>query len=136
MGNLKMIAVLVPKPRMTLVTALSRPAMMEPTPIIVPVPIITPRIVRNERILCSRTVESASPIAAVSSTQVIYESSALHPERFYGIELRGLLCRINSKEQPYGGGKRQPDQHGRKRHRHGNGAEAAHGQRDQPCKDH
>ena len=38
----------------------SSPAMIEPTPITAPVPMITPSTVRNERILCSRMVASAS----------------------------------------------------------------------------
>ena len=34
--------------------------MIEPTPITAPVPMITPSTVRNDRILCSRMVASAS----------------------------------------------------------------------------
>ena len=104
-GNLKMMAVLVPKLRMTLVTAPSRPAMMEPTPMMVPVPMITPSTVRNERILCSRTVASARPIAELSSTQVI----VFHPQGFDRIQLGGALRRINSEEQSDGRGKAHAD---------------------------
>src|SRR5580698_8001995 len=122
-----MIAVLVPKLRRTPVTAPSRPAMMEPTPIMVPVPMVTPSTVRNERILCSRTVARAKPMAELSSTHVIvflwplaharssegwplaYERgvkvrSSFHPECLDRIELGGLLRRIDSEEQADSGG--------------------------------
>ena len=51
---LNTIAVLVPMLRIAPVTAPSRPARIEPTPMMVPVPIITPSTVRNERTLFSR----------------------------------------------------------------------------------
>src|SRR5580658_10192480 len=109
-GNLKTTAVLVPKLRSTLVMAPSRPAMMEPTPIMVPVPMMTPSTVRKERILCSRTVFSASPMAEPNSTMVIYEApSSFHPQCFDGIQLGGLLRRIDSEEKAHHHGQRYAD---------------------------
>ncbi len=99
-----MIAVLVPKLRMTPVTAPSSPAMMEPTPMMVPVPMITPSMVRNERILCSRTVASAKPIAAKQLDPS--HGLSFHPQGFDRIQLGGLLRGINSEEQADRGGQR------------------------------
>src|SRR6202050_2159621 len=131
-----MIAVFVPKPRMTLVTAPSKPAMMEPTAMIVPVPMMTPRTVRNERILCSRTVASARPIAEPSSTRVIFPPlayvrgsewrSSFHPQRFNRIQLGGTLRRINSEKQADRRGKPHADHHRRNRNSHGNGRKVSH----------
>src|ERR1700733_9982827 len=121
-----MMTVLVPKPRITLVTAPSKPAMMEPTPIMVPVPMITPRMVRNDRILCSRTVSSANPMAELSSTRVIWSRSSFHSQRFNRIKFRSLLRRINSEEQPHGGGEADAHQNGRHGHGHGNRREPSH----------
>src|ERR1700722_13682812 len=116
-GNLKMIAVLVPKLRMMPEIAPSKPAMMEPTPMMVPVPMITPKTVRNDRILCSRTVESAKPIAALSSTQVIEflpaQASSFHPQSFDRIEFRGALRRIDPEKEADSRRQTQADQHPR-----------------------
>src|SRR5579859_5709620 len=130
-----MIAVLVPKLRITPVTAPSRPAMMEPTPMMVPVPMITPSTVRNERILCSRTVARASPVAALSSIQVIASSLPFHPKCLDRIQLGGLLRRINSEEEADGCRQRQADYHGRSGHSHWNGREVPHHGRDDPRQD-
>src|SRR5580658_2880661 len=113
-----MMAVLVPKPRMTLVTAPSSPAMMEPTAMMVPVPMITPRTVRNERILCSRTVSRARPMAELSSTRVIFLPSSFYPEGFNRIQLRRLLRRINAEEQADGGRESDADENRGHGHRH------------------
>ena len=76
------MTVLGPKLRNMLVMAPSRPAMMEPTPITAPVPMITPSTVRNERILCSRVVSSASCMPESKGCQGHFSS----PQRFDRIE--------------------------------------------------
>src|SRR5579883_1332831 len=108
-GKRNTMAVLVPKLRITFVMAPSRPAIIEPTPMMVPVPMITPSTVRKERILCSRTVASASPTAADNSTQVMISPSLFHPQGFDRIELGGALRRIDAKEKPDNNGKSEPD---------------------------
>src|ERR1035437_8362399 len=117
------ITVVGPKLRNSPVTAPSKPAMMEPTPITAPVPMITPSTVRKLRILCSTTEFRARRIPEFKDPRVI---SFLRAQCLDGVEVRRSPCRVNAEEEPYHRRKRHPHHHGAGRHRHGNRGEGAH----------
>ena len=130
---LKTMAVLVPRLRITPVTAPSKPARMEPTPMMVPVPMMTPSTVRNERTLFSRSVASARPITEIEQ---LHGLRSLRPQSDDRIQPRGSPRRINSEEQSDGGGQRHAEHHRIQRDIHGHGREVAHGDGDQPGDGH
>ena len=107
----------------------SRPAMMEPTPMIVPVPMITPSTVRKARSLrFADGVQRQSDARAIQLTQ----PHLFVPQRFDRIELRRPLRRIDAEEQSDERRKPTPINTARDRHRHRHGREIADQHRDDP----
>src|ERR1043166_7735240 len=131
MRILKTIAVFVPNPRMTPVTAPSKPARIEPTAMMVPVPMMTPRTVRNERILFSRSVASARPITE-SISFIPRTSRRLRAQRDDRVETGRSSRRVDAEEKAHHRRQRYPDQDRVQRHHHGHRREVAHDHGHQP----